>query len=44
MAGVNEAKRSDRMKLPKDSDDEGERHVVRQVKAVTALRSCLPCY
>jgi hypothetical protein len=26
------------MELPKDSDDEGERHVFRQVKAVTSLR------
>ncbi|MDR2706142.1 MAG: hypothetical protein LBC02_10220 [Planctomycetaceae bacterium] len=37
MAGGNEAKRSDRMELPKDSDDEGECHVFRQVEAVTAL-------
>ncbi|MDR2706711.1 MAG: hypothetical protein LBC02_13100 [Planctomycetaceae bacterium] len=42
MAGGNEAQRSERMELPKDSDDEGERHVVRQIEAVTALRSRLP--
>jgi hypothetical protein len=33
-------KRNDRMKLPTDSDDSGERPVLRQVEAVTAL----PCY
>jgi hypothetical protein len=42
MAGGNEAQRSDRMELPKDSDDEDKHHVFRQVKAVTALRSRLP--
>jgi hypothetical protein len=35
--------RSDRMELPKDSEDESERHVFRQVEAVTALRFRLPC-
>jgi hypothetical protein len=34
----------DRIELPKDSDDESERHVFQQVEAVTALRSRLPCY
>ncbi|MDR2706743.1 MAG: hypothetical protein LBC02_13260 [Planctomycetaceae bacterium] len=43
MAGGNKAKRSDRMELSKDSDDEGERHVFRQVETVTALCSRLPC-
>ncbi|MDR2705405.1 MAG: hypothetical protein LBC02_06475 [Planctomycetaceae bacterium] len=44
MAGVNEAKRSDRMELPKHSDDEGECHVVRQVEAVTALCFVPACH
>ncbi|MDR2706073.1 MAG: hypothetical protein LBC02_09875 [Planctomycetaceae bacterium] len=43
MAGENEAQRSDRMELPKHSDDEGERRAFRQVGVVTALRSRLPC-
>jgi hypothetical protein len=30
--------------LPTDSDDEGERHVVRQVEAVTALRFVPACH
>jgi hypothetical protein len=30
--------------LPKDSDDEGERPVFRQVKAVTALRFVPACH
>jgi hypothetical protein len=38
MAGGNEVQRSNRMKLPKDLDDEGERYVFRQVKTVTSLR------
>jgi hypothetical protein len=44
MAGGNEAQGSDRMELPKDSDDEGERHVFRQVEAVTSLRFVPACY
>ncbi|MDR2704394.1 MAG: hypothetical protein LBC02_01320 [Planctomycetaceae bacterium] len=44
MAGVNETQRSDRMELPKDSDDEGKHHVFRQVNAVTALRFVPPCH
>jgi hypothetical protein len=44
MAGGNEAQRSDRMELPKDSDDESERHVVRLVEAVTALRFVPACH
>ncbi|MDR2704769.1 MAG: hypothetical protein LBC02_03220 [Planctomycetaceae bacterium] len=44
MAGRNEAQRSDRMELPTDSEDEGERHVVRQVEAVTALRFVPACH
>ncbi|MDR2704397.1 MAG: hypothetical protein LBC02_01335 [Planctomycetaceae bacterium] len=43
MAGGKETQRSDRMELPKHSDDESERHVFRQVKAVTELRFRLPC-
>jgi hypothetical protein len=43
MAGGNEAKRSDRMELPKDSDDEDERHVFRKVEAVPALRFVPAC-
>jgi hypothetical protein len=42
MTGGNEAQRSDRMELSKDLDDDGERHVFRQVEAVTALCSRLP--
>ncbi|MDR2704957.1 MAG: hypothetical protein LBC02_04180 [Planctomycetaceae bacterium] len=44
MAGGNVAQRSDRMELPKDSEDEGERHVVRQDKADTALRFVPACH
>ncbi|MDR2705335.1 MAG: hypothetical protein LBC02_06120 [Planctomycetaceae bacterium] len=44
MAGGNEAQRSDRVELPKDSEDEGERHVVRRVEAVTVLRFVPACY
>jgi hypothetical protein len=32
------------MELPKDSDDESERHVFRQVEAVTALRFVPACH
>jgi hypothetical protein len=32
------------MELPKHSDDEGERHVFRQVEAVTALRFVSACH
>ncbi|MDR2704625.1 MAG: hypothetical protein LBC02_02495 [Planctomycetaceae bacterium] len=42
MAGGNEAQRSDRIELPKDSDDEC--HVFRQVEAVTALRFVPACH
>ncbi|MDR2706139.1 MAG: hypothetical protein LBC02_10205 [Planctomycetaceae bacterium] len=44
MAGVNEAQRSDCMELPKDLDDEGERHVIRQVETVTAFRFVHACH
>jgi hypothetical protein len=44
MAGGNEAQRSDRFELPKDSDDEGECPVFRQVEAVTALRFVPACH
>jgi hypothetical protein len=40
----NEAQHSDCMELPKDSENEGERHVVRQVEAVTALRFVPACH
>ncbi|MDR2704966.1 MAG: hypothetical protein LBC02_04225 [Planctomycetaceae bacterium] len=42
MAGGNEAQRSDRMELPKHSDDEGERRVFRQVKR--SLRFIPACH
>jgi hypothetical protein len=32
------------MELPKDSDNECERHVFRQVEAVTALRFVHACH
>ncbi|MDR2704801.1 MAG: hypothetical protein LBC02_03385 [Planctomycetaceae bacterium] len=44
MAGGNETQCSDCMELPKDSDDEGECPVFRQVKAVTALRFVPACH
>jgi hypothetical protein len=44
MAGGKEAQRSDRMELPKDSDDEGERLVFWQVEAVTVLRFVPACH
>jgi hypothetical protein len=43
-AGGNEVQRSDRMELPKNSDDECERLVFRQVEAVTALRFAPACH
>jgi hypothetical protein len=42
MAGGNEAQRSDRMKLPKDSDDEVKRHVFRRSKQ--SLRCVHACH
>jgi hypothetical protein len=44
IAGGNETQRSDRMELPKDSEDEGEYPVFRQVEAVTTLRFVPACH